>query len=264
MKRNIFVLLFIIVSAPGAYNQSLPPENMVLIEGGTFMMGKDLNGDHSPAHLVEVNSFYMDIHEVTNAEYQLFCKATQNNLPEYWSIEKYKSGPSFPDYPVVGISNEDARRFAEWAGKRLPTEAEWEYAARGGLEGQNYPNGSSLDTEQARVNNPIFEPGPLPVMSFAPNGYGLYDMAGNVWEWVSDWYAADYYSSSPEANPCGPSTGRFKVIRGGGWHSGPGCNMVFYRNALPQHWVDIGGGFRCVRSLEAGSQELLQEELRKF
>ncbi len=86
--------------------------------------------------------------------------------------------------------------------------------------------------------------------SFKANGFGLYDMSGNVWEWVSDWFDPGYFHNSPEENPQGPSSGTFRVIRGGGWHSGGGCASVFYRNGLPQHWVDFAGGFRCVKDLE--------------
>lgn len=211
-------------------------------------MGAEGHGDQGPSHAVTINSFYMDIHEVTNLEYAAFCEATGHQFPEYWGIDKYSSGPNYPNHPVIGVSSSDAIKYAAWSGKRLPTEAEWEYAARGGLIDQPYPNGKSIDSSMARINHPSFPPGPLPVMSFSPNSYGLYDMAGNVWEWVSDWYRADYYSQSPAEDPGGPDYGKFRVFRGGGWHSGPGCNTVYYRNALPPHWVDIGGGFRCVKS----------------
>ena len=246
MKAHfIFCITLIIVTrlAPG---QATTPPGMVYIEGGSFLMGRDGTGDSHPAHIVTLHSYYMDIHEVSNRQYEEFCLATGHRFPEFWGIEKYASGPDFPDHPVIGVSYADATKYAEWAGKRLPTEAEWEYAARGALINESYPNGSDIDSSLARINHPSFSPGPVSVMSFPPNGFGLYDMAGNVWEWVQDWYQEHYYSESPQENPGGPSQGRFRVIRGGGWHSGPGCNMVFYRNALPQHWVDIGGGFRCV------------------
>jgi len=236
-------LLFLLFTPVSAQDQV---DGMVYLDGGLFTMGKS-GGTDNPAHAVQLDPFYIDIHEVTNAEYARFCEATQHRYPEFWGMDVFKSGTRYPDHPVIGVSCEDARRYAEWVGKRLPTEAEWEYAARGGLSDAPYPDGNSLDTTMARINNPFSEKGPVEVMSYAPNGYGIYDMAGNVWEWVSDWYQVDYYLNSPVENPDGPQTGRFKVIRGGGWHSGKGCHRVDYRNALPQHWVDIAGGFRCAR-----------------
>lgn len=215
-------------------------------------MGSNANEHLScfPAHLVSLPSFYMDKNEVSNSEYYEFCMDKGHKLPEFWGMDMYKSGPDFPDHPVLGISHFDATLYASWAGKRLPTEAEWEYAARGGLEFIAYPYGEKANHKQARFNDPEAEKGPLKVGSFKPNGYGLYNMSGNVWEWVSDWFDFSYYSESPEDQPKGPSGGSFRVFRGGGWHSGGGCTSVFHRNALPQHWVDIAGGFRCVKDVE--------------
>jgi formylglycine-generating enzyme required for sulfatase activity len=146
----------------------------------------------------------------------------------------------------VGISWVDARDYADWAGKRLPTEAEWEYAARGGLVGVKFPNGEELDSTLANYSLAGVD-ATASVGNYPPNEYGLHDMAGNVWEWVSDYYAADYYETSTSENPPGPEDGKFKVIRGGSWHSGPSCNTVYFRNALRSNWVDFGVGFRCVK-----------------
>jgi formylglycine-generating enzyme required for sulfatase activity len=169
-------------------------------------------------------------------------------------MEEFRSGPDFPDHPVVGISWSDARKYAEWAGKRLPTEAEWEYAARGGLVGSDYPSGDRL--EPTAANYWLWSElrstgeGLMPVGSYPPTQYGLYDMAGNVAEWVTDAYDADYYERSPAKNPPGPEGEKFRVFRGGGWHSGPGCVRVYYRNALPSNWRDFNVGFRCAREVE--------------
>jgi formylglycine-generating enzyme required for sulfatase activity len=214
------------------------------------MMGTD-NGQAiaAPKHPVSLSAFYMDIHEVSNREYYEFCIATGNRFPEFWGMELYKSGLDFPDHPVVGVSHLEATRYAEWAGKRLPTEAEWEHAARGSLEDISFPYGENADHSMARFNHPVAEKGPVNRGSYPPNGYGLYDMSGNAWEWVSDWFSETFYSESPAENPTGPSSGTFVVFRGGGWHSGAGCSTVHRRNALPQNWVDIAGGFRCVKDL---------------
>ena len=227
----------------------------VLIPGGEFLMGDASEGDHNPPHRIRVESFYMDKFEVTNSHYLKYCQETDVRLPEFWGIDHFRSGPKYPDHPVVGIAYTEARAFAEWAGKRLPTEAEWEYAARGGLIGKKFPHGDELEPDMA--NYWLWDElrssgkGLTPVGSYPPNGYGLHDMAGNVIEWVTDRYDAGYYKDSPFDNPQGPGEGRFRVIRGGGWHSGPSCVCVYYRNALPQNWRDFNVGFRCVRDIVA-------------
>jgi len=222
-------------------------KEMMLIPGGEFTMGKDGESDHSPAHIVYVDSFYLDKYEVTNVQFFKFCKSTDRALPEFWRIEEFHCGPDYPHHPVVGISWNDARDYAEWIGKRLPTEAEWEYAARGTLVGKNYPNGDEIDTTTANFTFAGNTRGTVPIGSFPPNGNGLYDMAGNVVEWVQDYYDKDYYKASPKENPTGPSRGKFRVIRGGGWHSGPSCNTVYFRNALRFSWIDFNVGFRCAK-----------------
>lgn len=221
----------------------------VLIPAGEFLMGDNSKGDHSPAHKVSIGSFYMDRYEVTNAQYQRFCEVTGHRLPEFWGMSEFHCGPQFPEHPVVGISWSDAKKYAEWRGMRLPTEAEWEYAARGGLVGKKFAHGDELDSTLANYWDWSAETheGTRQVGSYPPNGFGLYDMTGNVLEWVSDRYGEDYYRESASENPEGPDKGRFRVIRGGGWHSGPGCVSVFYRNALPSNWQDMNVGFRCAR-----------------
>ncbi len=228
-------------------------EKLVLIPAGEFLMGADSERDHSPAHKVYIDSFYMDRYEVTNAHYLRFCEARGHRLPEFWGIDRFRSGPDYLDYPVVGVSWYEAVEYAAWCGKRLPTEAEWEYAARGGLAGKQYPHGDKLEPSDGNFNKSQ-KGGPVEVGSYPANGYGLHDMQGNVVEWVLDYYDANYYASSPIENPTGPQPEelrpepvRFRVMRGGGWHSGPYCNRVYYRNALPANWVDFNVGFRCAR-----------------
>jgi sulfatase modifying factor 1 len=220
----------------------LPPEGMVYIPSGTFSMGCDTGGaNESPAHQVSVNAFYIDIHEVTVKQYKHFIDETGRKAPLYWHPEY-----DLPEDPVVGITWHDANVYAEWANKRLPTEAEWEYAARGasnilirdcsdntGLRGSNYDSF-----------------GISPVMQFQPNSLGLYDMLGNVWEWCADWYAHDYYAMSPKRNPRGPVTGTLKVLRGGAWYS----NTKQVRETNRYYAVPKNGsysvGFRCVKTAD--------------
>jgi iron(II)-dependent oxidoreductase len=232
-------------------------EELVLISGGEFLMGSGSEADHSPVHKVYIDSFYIDKYEVTNAQYLKFCEATGHRLPEFWGMDGFRCGPDYPNHPVVGVSWRDAVEYVAWCGKRLPTEAEWEYAARGGLVGMSYPNGETLHPSDGNYNQ-SGQGGPVAVGRYSANGFGLHDMQGNVVEWVWDYYDANYYSSSPMANPRGPEPVRFRpepvrfrVIRGGGWHSGPYCNRVYYRNALPANWVDFNVGFRCVKDVEA-------------
>jgi formylglycine-generating enzyme required for sulfatase activity len=225
------------------------PDEMVLIPSSEFRMGKNSQNpsDWQPEHNVRIGAFYMDKKEVSNKQYYDFCLATNTPLPQFWGMEEFRSGMDFPDYPVVGVSYFDAEKYAKRCGKRLPTEAEWEYASRGGLEGKNFPNGDSADSTQinfGRKYKGIIKTGSLP-----PNGYGLYDITGNVWEWTSDFYSDDYYSVSPAENPKGPERGRFKVIRGGSWHSGAMCVQTYYRNGLSPSWVDFAVGFRCVKDV---------------
>ena len=218
----------------------------VEIPSGAFAMGGDTEPDHRPIHHVEISSFRLTKFHVTNAQYAAFCGVAEHHFPEFWGQDRYHCGPAFPNHPVVGVSWLDASAFAEWAGGRLVTEAEWEYAARGGFEGEAYPFGDEIDPTKANYAR-TGPTGTAPVGSYAPNGYGLHDMCGNVVEWVTDRYDPTYYTRSPKADPPGPETGKHRVIRGGGWHSGVSCNQVFWRHALPLSWVDFNVGFRCAK-----------------
>lgn len=227
---------------------------MVRIEGGEFLMGADDGFPfEGPAHRVRLDGFWIDETEVTNRQFAEFVEATryiteseQQSSSAVFDPEKrdwmlvdgadwrHPTGPGsgiegLEDYPVVHVSWDDAAAYARWAGKRLPTEAEWEYAARGGLEGARYPWGNELVPQgsyranvwQGEFPREDFRLDGLasygPVKRFPPNGYGLYDVGGNVWEWVADWYNAGYYRQSPTDNPPGPRTGTQKVQRGGSW-----------------------------------------------
>jgi iron(II)-dependent oxidoreductase len=224
---------------------------LVLIPGGEYTMGVKPsprnNYIDNADHLVRIDSFYIDKYEVTNAQYLEFCQSTGQPLPEFWGMDIFCSGPGFPDHPVVGVTWAAARQYAEWKGMRLPTEAEWEYAARGGHVKKRYPNGNDVDSTTCNYNGTYGHP--IRVGSLPANGYELHDMAGNVVEWVSDYYAKDYFLEAPFDNPTGPKYGKRRVIRGGGWRSGKMCATVVFRQSLRPYWVDMNVGFRCARDL---------------
>ena len=249
--KYVKILFFLLIYASSVIAQIDIPSEMVLIPGGEFIMGKNSNyyADFSPVHKVVLDSFLMDKHEVTNLEYKKFCDATGYKLPEFWDMDIFKCGDKYPDYPVIGINWYDAQKYAAWAGKRLPTEAEWEYAARGGLVDKNYPTGDTLGRIEDKTPSKVWVNRIVPAALYSPNAFGLYDMDGNVWEWISDRYDEQYYSISPQKNPTGPDKGTNRLIRGGSWHSGGMCKRVYFRKGLPSNWVDFAVGFRCAKSL---------------
>ena len=216
--------------------------DMAPIPAGEFQMGSDDGrDDEKPVHTVYLDAFYMDIYQVTNAQYRAFIEDTgyRNGTPGYWDIPKFNAA----DHPVVGVRWNDVVDYAKWAGKRLPTEAEWEKAARGGLVGMQYPWGDEITEENANYDTG----GMTPVGNYPPNEYGLYDMAGNVWEWCADWYDGDYYSNSPERNPTGPDSGTYRVLRGGSWSNAPFNLRVAHRGSfIHPARTGILVGFRCV------------------
>ncbi len=258
MKNAVYIIFIIgILSActsQGAKEKNNYPEagiqqEILLIPGGSFIMGKKPDPDSryvdNPSHEVWIDSFYLDKYEVTNARYYEFCMEAGHSMPEFWGMDIYRCGLKYPDHPVVGVAWAEAVQYAEWAGKRLPSEAEWEFAARGGLVQKNYPNGDEVDSTLVNYYGAYGHA--LPVGSFLPNAYGLYDMAGNVVEWVNDFYSKNYYLESAAANPKGPTYGKRRVIRGGGWRSGIGCNSCWFRQSLSPYWVDMNVGFRCAK-----------------
>ncbi len=245
MKKMILSIALLVL-ATAAFAQT----EEVLIPGGEFIMGRAEAGEGLTPHPVRLKSFYMDKHEVTNAQWQAFCEATERKLPVFWGLERFRCGEEWPNHPVVGVSHGQARAYAAWVGRRLPTEAEWEYAARGGLAELKYDRADTLANDEANTKSAKLG-ATSEVASFPPNGYGLYDMVGNVREWVWDNYSDTYFAESLAAgtveNPEGPQKSSWRVIKGGGWFSGKGCNQVHVRNALPQSWSDFNVGFRCAR-----------------
>lgn len=198
--------------------------------------------DDRPAHKVWLDAYYLDTHEVTNAEYAGFVKSTSHRAPYHWLRGDIPSGEE--NFPVFNVDWEDANSYCRWSGKRLPTEAEWERAARGGKEELDYPWGDKADSKMAKYNQP--QPGAAG--AFPPNAFGLYDMAGSVAEWCSDWFDGLYYKDSPTKNPQGPGTGLYKVIRGGAWSDSPARITVFFRNWVRPNQRTPNVGFRCARS----------------
>ena len=241
---------------------------MVLIPAGSFRMGandpENWMKDAQPVHTVELDAFYMDVYEVTVGQYKQFLKATgHRDLPDWIS----EFSPT-DDHPVVGVSWDDAQAYAKWARKRLPTEAEWEYAARGSLKGKRYlwgntkPNGRQcnyadknadatlrqMDEDWTHADMSVDDGYTMtaPVGRYSPNSYGLYDLAGNVYEWCADWHGENYYSKSALKNPTGPRSGENKVLRGGAWSNSTGNLRVAYRDGTNPNTRFNYCGFRCV------------------
>lgn len=267
-----------------------PPQGMVYIPAGSFQMGtEDGLPYEGPVHEVSVEAFWMDAHEVTNAEFARFVEATGHRTDsEKWgwsAVFDQKSGQwkrvdgadwRHPEgvssnirkrmnYPVVHVSWNDAATYAHWAGKRLPTEAEWEWAARGGMTGKTYAWGEEINPGGKFMANywqgkwPVGDTaadgfkGLSPVETFPPNGYKLFDMTGNAWEWTADWFSYESYESDETENPRGPAEGRERVMRGGSFL----CNEHFCsgyrvaaRNKNTPDSAAINLGFRCVRSIQ--------------
>ncbi len=222
-------------------------------------MGSDRDDafdNEQPVHTVFVDGFYMDIKPVTNRQYQRFVVETGHPPPfldRQWASEFNWKGLNFPegmdDLPVVLVNWHDAQSYAKWAGKRLPTEAEWEKAARGGLVQKKFPYGDKLRFNQANFDKGYFRKKRLePVGSYPPNKYGLYDMAGNVWQWCQDWYGENYYSASKKHNPKGPVEGVYRVFRGGSWKSLKRFLRTSQRGKDIPEVKCVTIGFRCALS----------------
>ena len=228
----------------------VPPDSMALILAGTYTVGyKKGISDQRPEHEVEIDSFYLDIHEVTNAQYGVFLDSTGYRQPLFWDDSTLNE----PHQPVTGVSWYDAVAYCEWAGKRLPTEAEWEIAARGGLTGEEYPwNGrASEDKANYRYDETMTDGGVREVGQYPPNGYGLYDMAGNVWEWTADYYSPSIYADSTRwTNPRGPGKGTAKALRGGSWNYTKEFITVHCRNRLEPSARMNFIGFRCAKDCD--------------
>ena len=255
-----------------------PPDGMAYVPEGAFYMGaEDSAKNEAPGRMVHLNAYFIDRHEVTHEDYKKFVDETKHEPPEYWENGAFPAGRE--KHPVTGVTYADAAAYAKWAGKRLPTEAEWEKAARGTAR-RTYPWGDDLDPSRAQCAERIAgravatlkdryewyhdlvasEEGQkilaqggatVPVGSIEKNEspYGCCDMAGNVAEWVADWFDEEYYETGPEANPPGPPKGEKRVIRGGSWDAVGEGTLHSFRSAdrearLPGE-ADARVGFRC-------------------
>jgi serine/threonine-protein kinase len=221
---------------------------MVYIPSGEFIMGSD-SGDpnEAPIHTVYLDGFWIDRTEVTNAAFQKCVEAGACNQPLNSSNTRsnYYNNPTFADYPVIYMNHYDAEAYCRWAGKRLPTEAEWEKAARG-TDGRTWPWGNTFDRSKLGLGpgNDTARVGSNPE---GASPYGVLDMAGNVLEWVADWYSADYYTQSPVRNPQGPATGVENVLRGGRWWDVEYDLRTTRRWHLGSNERNPALGFRCAR-----------------
>lgn len=252
----------------------------VRIPSGRFSMGAaDGDADERPAHVVELDAFQIGVYPVTQDQYAEFVQATGHRAPalrEMPLIVTRETEDAFRDlsaayawrgsepprglghHPVTLVTVQDALAYCAWLSGylghaiRLPTEAEWECAARGGLEGRRYPWGDDVDPSRAN-----FLPdralkahrGTEPVGRYEPNAFGLYDMSGNVWEWVADWYAAEAYQEQPRRNPRGPASGVLRIVRGGSWVTDDVSQLACaHRHKVPEDTYAYSIGFRVAYS----------------
>lgn len=235
---------------------------MVIIPANSFYRGSDDgNRDEMPSHLITVDSYAIDIHPVTNEQFVRFLDvmggekdSNHNDIIRLRESRIKRSGgklsieSGYAKHPVVGVTWYGAIAYAKWVGKRLPTEAEWEIAARGGITGQLYPSGEDIEKSQAN----FFSADTTAVMSYAPNLIGLYDMAGNVYEWCYDWYGYNYYEVSIQEpdNPKGPLQGVYRVLRGGCWKSLKEDLRCSRRHRNNPGTVNGTYGFRCATDVQ--------------
>jgi formylglycine-generating enzyme required for sulfatase activity len=225
---------------------------MVQVPAGTFIMGRDAaTEDEAPQRNVYLDTFWIDRNEATNADFQAFCDSTRRLLPNnpMWDDNYFLENP---DKPVLNITWRQARDYCEWQGKRLPTEAQWEKAARG-TEGLLYPWGNEYSAERANItgNDAHRRTAPVGAFPLGASPYGVNDMAGNVWEWCLDWYGEFYYKNAPLKNPPGPEEkSAWRVVRGGAFSSPPDDVMTTNRSKnkpdQPLHHI----GCRCVWSAD--------------
>jgi len=263
MKKMLLIVL-LILTACNSQKAEITDEKgveMILIPEGVFVMGSDdaIFDHEKPAHQVNLDAYYFDKFEVTNSLYKACVDEGVCDKPVNPGVY---SDPNFAQYPVTFVKWQMAVDFCEWRGARLPTEAEWEKAARG-TDKRSYPWGNEFVDSNAnfcdgkcilaaadKSTDDGYEEA-APVGSYLDGGspYGVYDMAGNVWEWVADWMDEEYYASSPDSNPQGPTNGKFRVMRGGSWHDPQTILYTYTRGANHPIFNLKELGFRCARDV---------------
>lgn len=237
-------------------------KDMVLIPKGEFTMGSNEHSDEFK-HQVVLDAYLIDKYETSNARYKEFMKATRHPAPAYWDDPRLNK----PNQPVVGVSWTDANAFCKWEGKRLPTEAEWERAAKGPEGDNHYPWGHKINPKMANYGQNVGRTSHVDSYPDGVSGFGVYNMAGNVFEWVEDWYDLNYYKESPALNPRGAekgynfaNQGPVKVLRGGSWLAPETSLHTSHRfwNQPDNNSYGVGLGFRCAKSVIATSDEAMQ------
>ncbi len=248
------------------------PDEMVMVPAGWFLMGSDPKADRAagpqeqPQRLVYLDTFWIDRYEVTNVQYLRYVLATGADWPPYWREEPFPEKMAL--HPVIGVSWWEADAYCRWAGKRLPTEAEWEKAARG-TDGRIFPWGNE---PAGWLKSNIAHPGSKRGTKYPPlanvnrydrgvSPYGVYQMAGNVSEWVADWFDPEYYRRGETRNPTGPSQGTDKVFRGGSWNEDPEVARSAGRNAAAPDHRSYLIGFRCAKTEVNSGQQIASSDL---
>ena len=285
--RLLFLLLISLIIKLTGYTQNPDQIDMVFIEGGQFEMGCTekqyaCKETEKPAHKVKLDGFYLSKYEITNDQFCAFLNDIEANPGgsyygfEYIQIgskncmityknEQFKVVKGKQNHPVVEVTWYGAKAFCHWANGRLPTEAEWEYASRGGNQGEEYYFSGSDTIDQVawykhnyytgEGKKFVYREGTVEVGLKQPNTLGIYDMSGNVWEFCNDWYTEDYYKNSPTDNPSGPSFSNYRVKRGGSYkEEAPACRVSARKGPLPGYSkVDIG--FRLCRDVKKSSAQ---------
>jgi eukaryotic-like serine/threonine-protein kinase len=252
----IFVALFILTACRSntATGPTLIGEDgatLVYVPEGVFTMGNDIGeSDENPVHTVYLDAFWIDRNEVTNKHYAVCISGGGCTMPfdaSSYTRSSYFGTAKFDEFPVIHVNWNQANAYCIWAGRKLPTEAQWEKAARG-TDARIYPWGDDAPNKGfLNYNSNVGDTTKIGSYEKGKSFYGAYDMAGNVWEWVNDWYGDAYYQSSSSSNPLGPDAGQYRVMRGGSWYDDSDIVRSTVRYWFDPAISDVISGFRCAR-----------------